>query len=135
MNSTKTRRLTFSDAQAIRAARAQNPALTLAELAGKYGVTPMTISRVLRGEVHRKERARKLTAADVQELRYLAQTGTSQADLSKRFGLSQGEVSRVVRGELYADVPPGSKQQAMNEWIDRAYAEFMASIPLVTDKP
>lgn len=57
----KYRKLTFADAQAIRAAREQNPALSLADLAAKFSVTPMSISRVLRGEVHRKEKARKLT--------------------------------------------------------------------------
>jgi len=47
----KYRKLTFADAQAVRAAREQNPALTLAELAAKFGTTRMSISRVLRGEV------------------------------------------------------------------------------------
>ena len=33
----KYRKLTFADAQAIRAAREQNPALSLADLAAKFG--------------------------------------------------------------------------------------------------
>lgn len=135
----KYRKLTFADAQAIRAAREQNPALSLADLAAKFGVTPMSVSRVLRGEVHRKERERKLTPHEVQTLRYLARTGTlTQEGLSKNFGISQGEVSRIVRGELYAHVPPGTEEQeqaarkkARDEWIEREYARMMASIPSV----
>jgi transcriptional regulator with XRE-family HTH domain len=134
-------RLNFADAQAIRAERAQNPSLTLDDLAGKYAVSSMTISRVLRGEVHRKEKARKLTHQEVQELRYLARTDTlTQADLSKRFGISQGEVSRIVNGELYARVPPSTKEQdqiarrkAITEMIEREYKKVMASIPVVGD--
>ncbi|WNG45891.1 MarR family transcriptional regulator [Archangium minus] len=103
----------------------------------------MSVSRVLRGVVHRKERARKLTPQEVQELRYLARTGTfTQEDLSMRFGLSQGEVSRIVNGELYAHVPPATKEQeqaarkkARDEWIEREYARAMASIPLEDDRP
>ncbi|OJT20064.1 hypothetical protein BO221_33285 [Archangium sp. Cb G35] len=139
----KYRKLTFADAQAIRTAREQNPALSLADLAAKFGVTAMSVSRVLRGEVHRKERARKLTPQEVQELRYLARTGTfTQEDLSTRFGLSQGEVSRIVNGELYAHVPPATKEQeqaarkkARDEWIEREYARAMASIPVEDYRP
>ncbi|QRK11846.1 hypothetical protein JQX13_18375 [Archangium violaceum] len=139
----KYRKLTFADAQAIRAAREQNPALSLAVLAAKFGVTPMSVSRVLRGEVHRKERERKLTPHEVQTLRYLARTDTlTQEGISKHFGISQGEVSRIVRGELYAHVPPGTEEQdqkarreAMLEAIDRAYEATLASIPLVDDGP
>ena len=128
------RKLTFADAQAIRAARAQNPALSLAALAGKFGVTVMTISRVLRGEVHREEKARKLTPREVQDLRYLARTkpeNQSQEELAKQFGISQGEVSRIVSGELYADVPTGDRERALTEAIERAYIDLMASIPVV----
>jgi transcriptional regulator with XRE-family HTH domain len=133
----KYRKLTFADAQAIRAGREQNPALSLNDLAAKFGVTAMSVSRVLRGEVHRKERARKLTPQEVQELRYLARTGNfTQEEVSTRFGLSQGEVSRIVNGELYAHVPPATKEQeqaarkkARDEWIEREYARAMASIP------
>jgi DNA-binding MarR family transcriptional regulator len=135
--SKKYRKLTFADAQSIRAAREQNPGISLAELAGKYGVTPMSISRVLRGEVHRKEKARKLTPQEVQELRYLAREGLwTQEALATRFGLSQGEVSRIVKGQIYASVPPCTKEQeqlarqrAIVEQVDREYARLMASIP------
>lgn len=144
--SKKYRKLTFADAQAIRAAREQDPALTLADLAGKFGVTPMSVSRVLRGEVHRKERARKLPPQEVQELRYLARTGlVTQEEVSKRFGISQGEVSRVVSGQLYAHVPPGTKEQeqiarkkAIAEWVEREGAKveaFVRSLPVVDDRP
>jgi DNA-binding MarR family transcriptional regulator len=139
----KYRKLTFADAQAIRTAREQNPALSLADLADKFGVTPMSISRVLRGEVHRKEKARKLTPPEVQELRYLAREGVqTQEDLAQRFGISQGEVSRIVNGELYARVPAATKEQeqsarkkAINERVEREYAEAMARIPRVDDRP
>jgi hypothetical protein len=40
----KYRKLTFADAQAIRADREQNPALSLDALAGKFAVSAMTIS-------------------------------------------------------------------------------------------
>jgi transcriptional regulator with XRE-family HTH domain len=133
----KYRKLTFADAQAVRAAREQNPALTLAELAAKFGTTRMSISRVLRGEVHQEEKGRKLLPEDIQKLRYLARTDTlTQGDLAERFGLSQGEVSRIVNGQLYADVPPSAEEQAqiarleaITEMVDREYARFMASIP------
>lgn len=66
----------------------------------------------------------------------------TQEDLSKRFGISQGEVSRIVNGELYARVPPGTKEQeqiarkkAINEQVERLYAEAMARIPRVDDRP
>lgn len=102
----KYRKLSFADAQAIRAAREQNPALSLTDLAGKFGTTPMSSTRVLRGEVHRKEKERKLTPQEVQELRYLAGTGDlTQEEVSKRYGISQGEVSRIVNRELYASRP------------------------------
>ncbi len=130
------RKLTFADAQSIRAAREQDPALSLAVLAAKFNVTPMSVSRVLRGEVHREEKARKLSPRGVQELRYAARTGTAtQEDLAKRFGVSQGEVSRVVRGELYANVSTGDRERALTDSIDRAYAEMMARIPLEDAEP
>jgi transcriptional regulator with XRE-family HTH domain len=96
----------------------------------------MSISRVLRGEVHQEEKGRKLLPEDVQQLRYLARTDTlTQGDLAERFGLSQGEVSRIVNGELYADVSPSAEEQAqiarleaIAEMVDREYARFMASI-------
>jgi transcriptional regulator with XRE-family HTH domain len=133
----KYRKLTFADAQAVRAAREQNPALTLADLAAKFGTTRMSISRVLRGEVHQEEKGRKLLPGDVQKLRYLARTDTlTQGDLAERFGLSQGEVSRIVNGQLYADVPPSAEEQAqiarleaIAETVEREYARLMASIP------
>jgi hypothetical protein len=57
-------------------------------------------------------------------------------------GISQGEVSRIVNGELYARVPPSTKEQeqsarkkAINERVERAYAEAMARIPRVDDRP
>lgn len=125
-------KLTFADAQAIRAARAQNPALTQKDLAAKFGTSEMSVSRVLRGEVHREERARKLTPQQVQELRYLARASTeTQEDLAKRFGITQGEVSRIVSRELYADVPTGERERALRETIERAYAEARARIPVV----
>ena len=135
----KYRKLTFADAQAIRAAREQNSALSLADLAAKFGVTPMSVSRVLRGEVHRKERERKLSPHEVQTLRYLARTGTlTQEGLSKQFGISQGEVSRIARGELYAHVPSSTEEQeqkarrdAALEAAQRQLDEILASIPRV----
>jgi DNA-binding MarR family transcriptional regulator len=136
--SKKYRKLTFADAQSIRAEREQNPGISLAGLAGKFGVTPMSVSRVLRGDVHRKEKARKLPPQEVQELRFLAREGLlTQEALANRFGLSQGEVSRIVNGQIYASVPPGTKEQeqlarqrAIQEKIKRMYEELRASIPL-----
>ncbi|HEX8538543.1 MAG TPA: hypothetical protein VF664_13835 [Cystobacter sp.] len=142
----KYRKLTFADAQAIRAARNENPALSLADLAAKFGVTPMSVSRVLRGQVHRKERERKLTAQEVQELRYLARTDTlTQEFLAERFGISQGEVSRIVNGQLYAHVPPATKEQeqiarkkAVIEKVNSEYAKLEAwvrSLRVMDDRP
>ena len=49
----------------------------------------------------KENKTRKLTQAQVEEIRYWAAQGATQSSLCRHFGMSVGQIGRIIRGESW----------------------------------
>jgi hypothetical protein len=54
----------------------------------------------------RNQRASKLTAGQVYEIRQKYNEGISQGQLCREYNVSIGQIGRIVRGESWRNMPP-----------------------------
>lgn len=86
--------------------------ITQAQIAAKYGVSPVAISQIVRGSsrktvggetadyTSRGHRPRKLTNSQVLEIREAcAIGGIAQTQIAAKYGVSGATISKIVRGE------------------------------------
>jgi hypothetical protein len=105
-------RLTEVQVNEIRRRWAQGGRISKRALATEYGVSEMTIGRLLRGELWRQEdftptprRQDGLTDAEVQTIRSRYESGEMQKVLAAEYGVGQSQISRIVRGWIGGKPP------------------------------
>jgi predicted transcriptional regulator len=118
MTVSKQKRLTRDQAQEIRR-RYHELGETQVELARAFGVTQPVIGRIVNNKVHVKDRARSLSNEQVQEIRYLVLTGSTQRAVCEKFNLRPALVSCIIHRKLYASVPLSEKEAALVAEIEK----------------